>query len=312
MPAVSATGLIDVACPGCGETYHLRGETVGQTWRCRNKLCGQQFLVEPQHVATTSLPPVQTPLEPLEAEPLEAEPFDGEPFEAEPLEAEALDAEALDGGAADPDALTLEAAVAVAEPAGHPTPQPPALHLETVRASAAAETPAEEPIETLPVSAIVFTPPPVIGAAAATPAGNGQSRPREPSGAAIDSDPPGGAFPGGVRLGSADLPAPAGSSAAPVRRSRRQRRSQWAIWSTAAAVLVVAATGIVLLVTNPFDTSKSPELRWQEIQEAYQQQKWNFAEREFTKFAEDFPEHALAEQVPYFLAMCDCTWPSSG
>ncbi len=39
--------LIDVACPECGEVYHLRSDAVGKRMQCHNRLCKHLFLVEP-------------------------------------------------------------------------------------------------------------------------------------------------------------------------------------------------------------------------------------------------------------------------
>lgn len=71
-PADSA--LIDVACPACGEVYHLRPDSIGKRMECVNKLCRQRFVVE----APASSPAVDKPVgvEPQMPEVLAAHPAD--------------------------------------------------------------------------------------------------------------------------------------------------------------------------------------------------------------------------------------------
>jgi len=53
--------LIDVACPECGEVYHLRTEAIGKRIQCQNKLCRRWFVAElpaaAEPEAAADLPP---------------------------------------------------------------------------------------------------------------------------------------------------------------------------------------------------------------------------------------------------------------
>ncbi|HEV7224895.1 MAG TPA: PQQ-binding-like beta-propeller repeat protein, partial [Pirellulales bacterium] len=56
--------LIDVACPECGEVYHLRSEAIGKRIQCQNKLCRRWFVAEAppaaEAEAVAALPPALT------------------------------------------------------------------------------------------------------------------------------------------------------------------------------------------------------------------------------------------------------------
>lgn len=74
--------LIDVACPACGEIYHLRPDTVGKNFDCVNKLCRRRFKIEPANreaeagIASPAALPARSeaPIERVEAAALEKEP----------------------------------------------------------------------------------------------------------------------------------------------------------------------------------------------------------------------------------------------
>lgn len=382
LASTQTSGLIDARCPNCEEIYHLRGDMVGKRMQCRNKLCGERFVVQPQIVPTEAYRPAggappgapsfediqatynagvivnaapvvlstkaargassssvhvpsmafsQRPgngepleaeaveaeaveaeaveAEAIEAEAVEAEAVDAEPVDAEPVDAEAVDAETVPYGAASTlspphvnaepveaesveaepvepqlyqaQAVQVEAADGAEEPLALPagaivslygqTPpvQSPAPHLETVKVTAGAVDPADESLEMLPTSAIV-------GAA-------------KLGGAAQQA--------GGVK----SQPSP-NAAAAPV--SRRQRQSRRITWLVAASAALVLVAGVVVLIINPFSGEKTAAERWQAAQDTYLEKKWNRAEKEFNKFAEDFPEDPHTAEVPYFLDMC--------
>lgn len=44
-------GMVDTICPGCGETYHVRAETVGNVMQCPNTLCRRRFTITPAGTA---------------------------------------------------------------------------------------------------------------------------------------------------------------------------------------------------------------------------------------------------------------------
>ncbi len=47
-PVPTAGGrMVDTICPGCGETYHVRAETVGNLMQCPNNLCRRRFTIMP-------------------------------------------------------------------------------------------------------------------------------------------------------------------------------------------------------------------------------------------------------------------------
>lgn len=85
-PGPANSPLIDVACPACGEIYHLRPDTVGKNFDCVNKLCRRRFKIEPagrEAEASDAIGPRspaatpdedETPVERIAATALEQEP----------------------------------------------------------------------------------------------------------------------------------------------------------------------------------------------------------------------------------------------
>lgn len=48
--------MVDTICPGCGETYHVRVETVGNLMQCPNNLCRRRFTITPAGTAPAAAP----------------------------------------------------------------------------------------------------------------------------------------------------------------------------------------------------------------------------------------------------------------
>ncbi|HVA48392.1 MAG TPA: PQQ-binding-like beta-propeller repeat protein [Pirellulales bacterium] len=87
-PRPADSELIDVACPACGEVYHLRPDSVGKYLECFNKLCRRRFKIEPIVAGAEAVE--ASSLEVLNAAPVEME----QPVES--VKATAVNAEAAD------------------------------------------------------------------------------------------------------------------------------------------------------------------------------------------------------------------------
>ena len=110
-PSPANPALIDVACPACGEIYHLRPDTVGKNFDCVNKLCRRRFKIEPANreaevgLVSPAAPPItsEAPIERVAATELKRDPAsddDVPPIQIPPAKAAAPKPAGLSPGAA--------------------------------------------------------------------------------------------------------------------------------------------------------------------------------------------------------------------
>ncbi len=319
-------GHVDVACPSCGNVYHLPADKLGKRIRCPNTLCREIFTVEVSHHDVEPPPPeVAGPTVEsaacVEAEIAEAVPADA--VEAEPVEAEPVEAEI----AAAPEETEVKighAEAVIDDEAGSPDaektsawPQSPP---EVVEAQAVDTENSHPDVETLPEDAVVAMPDDHQDA----------SEPPLPAAALVDDpfaiDVPGVRTPSkaGASKGKGRARDRASKKAKKPRKppkpkkpkkpkrvltaeERRARRMQWIVGGTCAALLI----GFALTLWFFRDTVRvailgvPPEERWEEIMEDYQKGSYDAAKRGWDDFEKDYPENPHVAEIPFFRDMAD-------
>ncbi|NLF72588.1 MAG: protein kinase [Candidatus Anammoximicrobium sp.] len=318
-------GEMDVLCPECGERFRLSAAAAGKMMFCTNEQCGARFKIRPAGSAALDAFPVGAR---LNEGGLDAGDSSLAPLPTESLPDVFLD-EVLDEDGREPD--VQEEGLGKAAAGGLRTPHPleeerPAIVVGAVIDEPEVAPPGwsrSPPAETTPRETGAM-PPVVVGqvledepASAQTASAGADSTGGEPPSLTLRSiartpapEPEVAILPASAIIEDepavakeeprrqAPQPTPGSSK---VRLQRKPRRPVWKALGLAVLVMGIAVF-VRWIVLRPPD----PETIWTKIQqEDYQLKKWKLAEEALRKFAEDFPDHSHAAEVPFFLSMCD-------
>lgn len=306
---------IDVACPGCGDVYHLRPDT--RSWQCRNPDCRKNFPVSA--VDDLSPPPVREDLyrdgdavtetdretdsethrdapasppsagQPIVAVPLgEPEPTTDQPFSQANVSRQTGDS---DNGDSDNGDRDRDDAV--------PADDIPELPIDAIVA---------KPLDANPLDAGDSPPPPVDTAIVARPLSDDDISPqttdvnhatrqviddRNASVAPARSSPTQSAIDGGTKT--------AQPQKVRTELTDKQRRERTVRRVLVAAIVLCLATAGVWWRYRP---RPNPEKDWESAQQIFQDKRWTPAEKAFAEFADEFPDHSKSVFVPFFVDLC--------
>ena len=278
--------MIDVACPDCGEVYHLRGDSVGKRVQCHNKLCKHYFLVE---APAPDEPPVELPAVAPDSP-------------TAPPGLEILRARTIEPEAERPSDSEIVLARTIVPPA-EPLPS-----VESPPPVAESPRPIEEAFAAPPVQwPSADVPPP----APAAEVQNKAQPPAEETAAPSSANAPAKPAPAAPPTTSAS-PASKTASArklppAPPAKSylQKRKRPRWQLYAEIGGVAAVVLLAIVVGVQQWRQAVEAPERRWKELQEDYQEHKWSRAKKSLEQYAQDFPDSPHTANVPFFADMCD-------
>lgn len=297
-PSGSKNERIPVACPACGEVYHVRPDTPtwqckgGSTGRCRRKFDVQAALAatkSPGGEGTTEAPrhgeaaaewptgisqTLELPTDLVRAVPLDEDlpiiPMESALPSSSPAAPSQADIVAQPLGDYEPPPRQLPVSQPGQDSDKHDSASKASRWKESRKADwgeDSAEKPAAHRVRRTQY------PVPSSPTSQSAAAGRPESAPRR-----------------------------SGNRAAKDKADKHSQRRRPIKRLMTAALLLFAATAFACWWFYP---RANPDAEWQAAQQVYQNKQWTAAKKNFRDFAEEFPEAPQAGQVPFFLDLCE-------
>ncbi|MDG2207874.1 MAG: PQQ-binding-like beta-propeller repeat protein, partial [Pirellulales bacterium] len=268
---------ISADCPYCGDTYNLLSSQAGNWFKCRNDQCRRGFIVEGPS-GSTDRSDTDLPTSPLNTQ--------SETEVSTPAGADSI--VSLEGYIAGPvieDAGDSIPSDTPANPTPSPTEEQPSFgEIQELEATALGQE--TDDVEADPGASGDTAPEVIIHSVETNHATESES------GDSTSTD--------GTTFGGADG---SGFTRSPGRddggRKPKGAKLKWVAAATLLAGLF-AATAIVVFRPAPNEITD-----WTDAVRLYEEKKWNKAKRAFKRYESNFPENPHAQEIPFFVDMCD-------